>query len=423
MSVPTFLFIQFNYCMKGNEYMRKDIREVVYLMKNKHEKINWASLARQYECDYRTVKKAYNERDSDPKSRKSRVVKKKTDGFEAIIEEKYITYKSPAIEIFNLLRKSYGYTGSYSTIKAYTHNLNKDKQKEVTMRFETLPGEQCQIDWKEDLSLISKNGEVFNINIFLAILGYSRMKFIKLTLDRSQTTLFECLTNTIKYYGGVPKIFLFDNMKTVADQSRSQYDKVVYNERFYAFSKDAGFIPKSCMAYRPQTKGKVEVVAKIMNRLKAYNNEFETLNELNNIVIRLNDEINNEIHQTTLEKPIDRFQKEKEYLNPEPRYDILEAYYSPSQVVRKVPKDCLISYQNHKYSVQPAFAGKTVTIHEENDILYIYYNKTLISTHKISDKLINYNETDYRLLAKHSLIKEELIERICEDNLKLFDKI
>lgn len=177
------------------------------------------------------------------------------------------------------------------------------------------------------------------------------------------------------------------------------------------------------MAYRPQTKGKVEVVAKIMNRLKAYNNEFNTLDELNNIVIKLNEEINNEIHQTTLEKPIDRFQKEKEYLNPEPRYDILEAYYLEKELVRKVPKDCLISYQNRKYSVQPAFAGKTVTIHAENDILYIYYNKTLISSHKISDKLINYNETDYRLLAKRSLIKEELIERICEDNLKLFDKI
>ena len=39
MSVPTFLFIQFSYCMKGNEYMRKDIREAVYIMKKNHEKL------------------------------------------------------------------------------------------------------------------------------------------------------------------------------------------------------------------------------------------------------------------------------------------------------------------------------------------------------------------------------------------------
>jgi len=403
--------------------MRTDIREVAHVKKRNKEKIKYAPIARQYDCDYRTVKKYYNERDDTPTGRKPRVVNKKTDGFESIIKVKYLENKAPAIAIYNLLKDEYGYTGSYSTIKAYTHNLKEEKQKEVTVRFETSPGLQCQIDWKEELTLISKLKEVFTINIFLAVLGYSRYKYIELTLDRSQPTLFKCLTNTIKYYGGVPLQFLFDNMKTVADKSRTQYDQVVYNQRFYQFSKDAGFEPQSCMAYRPETKGKVEVVAKIMNRLKAYNNEFITIDELKNIIAKLNKDINLEINKTTLERPIDRFQKEKEYLQPEPRYDILETYYSEKVLVRKVPKDCLITYQNRKYSVQPAFVGKSVTLQIEEDNLYIYYNKTLVSSHKITDKKINYTELDYKLLLKHSLVKEENIERIAEKNLKLFDKL
>lgn len=403
--------------------MRTDIREVAHVKKRNKEKIKYAPIARQYDCDYRTVKKYYNERDDTPKGRKPRVVNKKTDGFESIIKVKYLENKAPAIAIYNLLKDEYGYTGSYSTIKAYTHNLKEEKQKEVTVRFETSPGLQCQIDWKEELTLISKLKEVFTINIFLAVLGYSRYKYIELTLDRSQHTLFKCLTNTIKYYGGVPLQFLFDNMKTVADKSRTQYDQVVYNQRFYQFSKDAGFEPQSCMAYRPKTKGKVEVVAKIMNRLKAYNNEFITIDDLKGIIAKLNKDINSEINKTTLERPIDRFQKEKEYLQPEPRYDILETYYSEKVLVRKVPKDCLITYQNRKYSVQPAFVGKSVTLQIEEDNLYIYYNKTLVSSHKITDKKINYTELDYKLLLKHSLVKEENIERIAEKNLKLFDKL
>lgn len=403
--------------------MRIDIKEVAHVKKRNKEKINYAKIARQYNCDYRTVKKYYNERDDSPSGRKARVVNKKIDGFESIIEEKYLKNKAPAIAIYNLLKDEYGYTGSYSTIKAYTHKLKKDKQSEVTVRFETSPGLQCQIDWKEELTLVSKLGEVFTINIFLAILGYSRYKYIELTLDRSQPTLFRCLTNTIKYFEGVPKQFLFDNMKTVADKSRTQYDKVVYNQKFYQFSKDAGFEPLSCMAYRPETKGKVEVLAKIMNRLKAYNNEFTTLEELNNIVIKLNKDINLEMNKSILERPIDRYQKEKEYLQYEPRYDILETYYSEKVLIRKVPKDCLITYQNRKYSVQPSFVGKTVTLQVEDDNLYIYYNKSLISTHKISDKVINYTELDYKLLLKQTLIKEENIERIAEKNLKLFDKL
>ena len=403
--------------------MRTDIKEVAHVKKRDKEKINYAAIARQYGCDYRTVKKYYNERDDTPATRKPREVVKKTDGFEAIIQEKCLIHNAPAIAIYELLKSKYDYTGSYSTIKAYTHNLKKDKQSEVTVRFETSPGLQCQIDWKEELTLVSKLGETFTINVFLAILGYSRYKYIELTLDRSQPTLFKCLTNTIRYYGGVPKQFLFDNMKTVADKSRTQYETVVYNERFYQFSKDAGFEPQSCMAYRPETKGKVEVVAKIMNRLKAYNNEFTTLDELTKIVIELNKDINSQIHQTTKEKPVDRFHKEKEYLQPEPRYDILEAYYSEKVLTRKVPKDCLITYQNRKYSVQPAFAGKTVSLQIEGDNLHIYYNKSLVSSHKISDKVINYTQLDYKLLLKHSLIKEENIERIAEKNLELFDKL
>ena len=129
---------------------------------------------------------------------------------------------------------------------------------------------QCQIDWKEELTLINRRGDPVTVNIFLAILGYSRLKYIELTTDKTQPTLFRCLTNAIKFFGGTPQEMLFDNMKTVVDQSRTQFQEPVYNDTFYQFSKDAGFIPKSCIAYRPKTKGKVEVVAKLMNRLKAY---------------------------------------------------------------------------------------------------------------------------------------------------------
>lgn len=57
-------------------------------------------------------------------------------------------------------------------------------------------------------------------------------------------------------------------MRTVVDQSRTQFQEAIYNDTFYQYSKDAGFVPKSCIAYRHRTKGKVEVVAKLMNRLK-----------------------------------------------------------------------------------------------------------------------------------------------------------
>lgn len=403
--------------------MRTDIFEAIFMEQKEKGEINYAAIGRKYNCDPRTVKRYFNARDENPTQRKPRVIHKVTEGFEEIITEKYLKYQAPAIAIFKLLKKKYKYKGSYTTIKSFIHDLKEEKINEATIRFETNPGLQCQIDWKESLTLISKNGEIFTINIFLSILGYSRLKYIELTLDKTQPTLFRCLTNAFKYFGGVPKELLFDNMKTVVDRSRTQFDKPVYNQTLYAFAKDAGFEPKSCIAFRPRTKGKVEVVAKIMNRLKVLNEEFETLEELIKLVNELMFEINNEIQETIQEKPIIRFQKEKEYLSSEPNYQILEAYYSKKPLSRKVPKDALICFRNNKYSVPPKYIGKIVTIKCEGNNLSIYYNENFVCSHMISDKSINYKPDHYKELATMTLKDSDLIKAVCENNLSIFDKL
>lgn len=403
--------------------MRTEIFEAIFMAKKNNEKINCSEIARQYGCDPRTVRRYYNARDCNPTVRKPRVIPKVLDGYEEVITEKYLEYKAPAIAIFNLLRDKYGYKGSYSTIKDFTHNLREEKILEATLRFETNPGLQCQIDWKENLTLVNRQGTPFEINVFLSILGYSRKKYIELTLDKTQPTLFKCLTNMIMYYGGVPKELLFDNMRTVVDRSRTQFDKPQYNEKLYAFSKDAGFIPKSCLAFRPRTKGKVETVAKIMNRLKAYNKEFDRLDDLIVIVQELMEEINNEIQQTIKEKPNIRFLKEKEYLNPEPNYSILEAYFSSKPMTRKVPKDALITFQTNKYSVPPKYIGKIVTIQCEGNNLSIYYNNNFVCSHLISKKPISYIPEHYMELANMTLKDKDLIDAVCENNLQMFDKL
>lgn len=266
-----------------------------------------------------------------------------------------------------------------------------------------------------------KNGEIFEINIFLALLGFSRAKYLELTLNKTQPTLFRCLSNAIKYFGGTPHEFLFDNMRTVVDQSRTQFREPVYNETFVKFAKDAGFIAKSCIAFRPKTKGKVETVAKAMNRIKAYNKEFETLEELQAIVNDLMTRLNSEIQGTTKAKPFDLLKIEKEYLNPEPKYEILEAYFNQKPLTRKVPKDFLISYQGKRYSVPPNYIGKYVTLVQEGTQLLIYYNNILIAKHIISTKTISYREEDYREGAKYSFSDEDALNEAVKRNIKFYD--
>ena len=233
------------------------------------------------------------------------------------------------------------------------------------------------------------------------------------------------MIDSFKYYKGIPKEILFDNMKTVIDQSRTSYQNVIINESFYQFSKDMGFEVISCRAYRPQTKGKAEALAKLMDRLKPYNYEFETIEELERIVIELNEEINNEVSQATNEIPYIRFQKEKEYLSKLPNLDLLDNYLT-RPIERKVSKESMVTYLNNKYSLHPKYIGKTVTLIVKEDKLDIIYKQEIIASHKISDKHFNYHKDHMIEILKSDAFKfksDDEIEKIADKNLEIYDSL
>ena len=209
-----------------------------------------SKMAEIMNCDPRTVKK-YLE-GYVPKRRKSIKRASKLDEFKETIKEK-LELGCSAMSIFKFIQKD-GYNGSYSLLADYANKHKREEVKKATLRYETSPGLQAQVDWKESLKMVSKSGEIFEVNIFLMILGYSRMKFLKLTSDRTQKTLFECMNEAFKYFEGVPKEILFDNMPTVVDRANSRIGHVKINSKFAQYAKDIGFNVITCKAYRPQTK-------------------------------------------------------------------------------------------------------------------------------------------------------------------------
>ena len=288
--------------------MRDDIRDAIsFLAKEDTTMFNKAELARRYGCDPRTIDRYLKIQSGELILKKSsRVYQSKLDDYKSIIINKVDTYGCTAMAAYKFIIKK-GYTGKYSIVADFVKQHKEQETKKATIRFETNPGLQAQVDWKEDMTLVNRNGEIFKLNIFLMVLGYSRYKYIMITSDRSQETLFNCMVNAFRHFGGVPKEILFDNMKTVVDHSRSSFSKTIFNQSFEYFAKDIGFTPIACRAYRPQTKGKVESLAKLMDRLKAYNEEFDTWEDLINISKNFMDDINQEVSQGSGKQPLDVF--------------------------------------------------------------------------------------------------------------------
>lgn len=385
------------------------------------EIVSKAKMARIMNCDPRTVKKYLN--GYVPKKRRKIVKSSKLDNFKEIINSK-LELGCNSMSIFKFIQKD-GYKGSYSLLADYANKHKCEELRKATLRYETSPGLQAQVDWKESLKMVSKSGEIFEVNIFLMILGYSRMKFLKLTSDRTQKTLFACMNKAFEYFTGVPKEVLFDNMPTVVDRSNSRIGNVKINTKFLQYSKDIGFNIITCRAYRPQTKGKVEALAKLVDRLKVYNNEFDTYENLNDIVNKFMEEINKEVSQATNQKPIDRLKKETKYLLPLPSQDILKTYIS-SPKEYKVSKESMVTYKGLKYSVPTDLIGKTVSVKETDEYIHIYYTTNLVTAHRKNNKFLNYKKEHIEEIAKSDVFKDKTqdeIEEFVNNFLSDYDKL
>ena len=395
--------------------MRKDIIVENFCGKE-GEKVNVSSLARQYNCCWLTMDKRIHP-EKYKHERKKRIYTSILDEYKPIINQKLENNNIPATGIYFLLKNKYDYTGSYSTVKNYVSKHKKDIIKELTIRFETVPGFQSQVDWKESMTLRNREGIEFHFNIFLMVNGYSRFKYIELTSDRSQPTLFRCMINSFIYFGGTTKEILFDNMKTVVDHAKSDYKKVIINSKFNQFSKDALFTIFTCRSYRPETKGRVETLAKIMNRLKAFDFEFDDWKDLTKIVNDLMYELNYiEKSQATNEIPFQRMKKEKEYLIPV-NIDLLKTYII-SESTYKVSKESMIKYNGKKYSVPTSYVGKSLSVKEDDEFINIYYNTNFICSYdKNTAKRFNYKKSDYLDILQKSAYQDKTVEEIAQISL------
>ena len=398
--------------------MNKNIKGELALMDSLGIKPNYAALGREYGMDWRTVKKYHNGYEGRPTTRNKR---SKLDEYKSEITDKLAIRRITVQGVYQFMIKKYGIEriGSYSNFNRYviTNKLKPKSKTEGHPRFEKKPGEQGQVDWKEDILLHNKFGESFTINILHMVLKFSRRSHLEMTILKRFDDVSRGLINSFIKFGGVPKEILFDNMSTVANTNIKPKRPT---EAIRKMSKDFGFKVKLCKTRKPQTKGTVEARNKIVDWIRAYDGEFETIEDLKTIVESINKDMNIRINQETNMSPIALFYKEKEYLQPLPNKDIIDTYLKPNKY--KVSSEALIRYGNSKYSVDPKLINEEVTVDLLDNKLYIYYNGKLVTFHVLNEKPINYKEEHYKNLMKGK-VKDDDMSSVVTENLEMMDKL
>lgn len=388
------------------------------VMDNLGIKPNYAALGRRYGMDWRTVKK-YHEGYEGKSSTRNKG--SKLDEYKDEIADK-LTIKRISIQgVYERMVAKYGIDriGSRSNFMRYV-NENKLKPKSTTTghpRYEKGPGVQGQVDWKEDISIADKWGEIFTVSVLHMTLKYSRFSHLDMSVQKRFEDVSRGLINGFMKFGGVPTELLFDNMPTVANTNVKPKKPT---KAISKLAKDFGFKVRLCGVRKPQTKGTVEAKNKVIDWIRAYEGEFEGLNELAAIVEKINTDMNININQETDMSPTALFYKEKEYLQPLPARDIIDTYLTP--IKYKVSDEALIRYGNSKYSVDPKLIGEEVSVDLFDNKLCIYYNGKLVTFHTLNENPINYHKNHYAALMAGK-VKQENMETIVTENLAMMDTL
>ena len=419
---PTSLF---DFCMYiatlpvgGEAYMNNNLKGELAVMDSLGIKPNYAALGRMYGMDWRTVKKYHEGYEGKPSTRRKR---SKLDDYKQEITDKLTIRRITVRGVYEFMVKKYGYEriGSYPNFNKYVvkNKLKPKADNSGHPRYEKGPGEQAQVDWKEDISIADKYGEIFVINVLHMTLKYSRFSHLEMTIQKRFNDVSRGLINGFVKFGGVPKELLFDNMSTVANikvKPKQPTDSIS------KLAKDFGFKVKLCGTRKPETKGTVEAKNKVIDWIRAYEGEFEGLEELTAIVDSVNKDMNININQETEMSPTALFYKEKEYLQPLPARDIIDTYLTP--IKYKVSNEALIRYGDSRYSVDPKLIGEEVTADLLDNKLYIYYNGKLVTFHSLNENPINYHENHYKSLMTGK-VKQEDMENIVAENLEMMDTL
>jgi len=402
--------------------IERNILGELRIYKGMNMKPNYSALQRKYGIDRHTIKKYYVNDGIKYKERKPKV--SKYDKYEKeileIMQEPEITIRA----LYQYLVDKYGELEfTYSGLKSFTLRKGikrKGRTTEAHVRFETKPGEQLQVDWKEDIEMVSSLGEIFKFNIFGATLGYSRQHVYIYSKTRTTEDFLRCTIDTFNNLGGLPNHIKTDNMAAIVSITNGMKKK---HPIILQFEKDTGVKIKLCKVHTPETKGKVESANRFIQWLLPYNHRFKDEAELIDIINRINIAVNKQTNQTTNIPPIVLFKKEKEYLNPIPSKILLESYISNVET-QTVPPTLLVSYKGNGYSVPKSYIGKRVKLIPITNKLYIYFNTELITIHDISLNKFNYQHEHY-VEALKSRIKDpnQDINQIAMDNLARLSKL
>lgn len=352
--------------------------ETRFMIKDMYRKgISISEIARQTGHDRKTVRKVING-ELQPERKKSQQPRaRKIEPYTDYLQRRMVEGVYNTRKLYREIQQQ-GYSGGLTQVILYVQPFRPPRQEQATVRFETEPGQQAQVDWGS-CGYIDVDDRRKTLYCFVMTLGWSRMMYVEFTTEGDTGSFIRCHQHAFEYFGGVPREVLHDNLKSAVIDRESD-GTIHFNTRYLDFALAMGFTPRPHQPYRAQTKGKVENGVRYVKGNFWVGLHFIDVDDINwQARVWLDTVANPRIHGTTGETPFSRLTAEQLQPLPGQRFDTSRISY------RQVGRDCLVTYQRNAYSVPAEYAQQTVLVKETEDhqVILISAAGEVIAEHRL----------------------------------------
>jgi len=286
---------------------------------------------------------------------------------------------------FTVVKTKYRLTVSYETFKRFArqHGLSRP-QRRAMIRIELPPGLETQLDYGKVGTLRDAvTGTNRVVWAFCGVLAFSRLPFVQFVRTQDGPSFVGSNVLMWEYYGGTTEWVSIDNLKAGVIKP-DLWDPQI-NRALAEAAEYYGVFIDPCRVQRSTDKGKVErfvpVAREVFRMLKELHPSAD-LTELNEHALQwCRQEYGAKEHGTTGVAPMEAFQEEHEKLQQLPAERFQVPIWKPVSVHAG---DQFLTFDKKRFSLPPAWKGRSVWARYAAPLLQLYHEERLIRQYVVS---------------------------------------
>jgi len=341
------------------------------------QRLSKNAIARQLGCCHKTVSKALAMEQS-PRQTVGPSRTSKLDGYKPQIDQLIAQYPNlSAVRVLEEIAKGdHGYQGRITLVRDYLRTVRPARGRVYQEVFYE-PGEALQVDWGE-CHRLTIGDTSRRVSVLVAVLCYSRLCYIEFSLAEKKEDFYRCIVNALKYFGGSLRKIIFDNLKAAVISGSGRH--ACFHPEFLELCGHFYLQPIACAKRDPESKGMVETNVRYVkqNALAGRDDELTCWEDYAVLAEYWRDQVANvRVHETTRERPVDRFEQEQPLLRalPAGRFDTDEL------VTAVASSHARVRFDTNRYSVPTKVARKTVLVRADPRQVRVLYQGEEVACH------------------------------------------